>query len=45
MDPENPQIVVVIMHDHGMSKRTEQQVQELPTHEDKPPDGIPYLTR
>ena len=41
MNPEDSYVVVVTMHDHGISKRVEQHDQELPTHEDKPPDGIP----
>ena len=41
MNPEDSYVVVVMMHDHGMSKRIEQHEQDLPTHEDKPPDGIP----
>ena len=40
MDLENPWVIVVIMHDHGMSKRIGQHEQEFPIHEDKPPDGI-----
>ena len=41
MDLENPWVIVVIMHDHGIGKRLEQHEQKLPTHEDKSPDGIP----
>ena len=41
MDPKNPYVQVVIMHDHGIGKRLEQHEQELPTHEGKPRDGIP----
>ena len=40
MNPEDFYVVVVMMHDHGIGKRLEQHEQELPTHEDKPQDGI-----
>ena len=45
MDLENPWVIVVIMHDHVIGKRTVQHEQELPTHEDKPPGGIPNLNK
>ena len=43
MNPEDPYVIVVIMHDHDMSKRIEQHEQELPTPKGKPRDGIPQL--